>query len=146
MSEAEPFGAEHYVPATRVEFEVPGPPVPKGRAQVKQRGSKRVAITPDRTVEAEDRIRAAWLKAWRSRRLAFPAPTEVALTLYLDAETYRRGDIDNLVKLVMDALNAHAYSDDHQVTQLHVDLERGVGRGNGTTRVRLERRQPRRPW
>lgn len=37
--------------------------------------------------------------------------------------TFKRGDIDNLAKLTLDALNGLAYEDDRQVVELHLHLE-----------------------
>ncbi len=90
-------------------FTIQGDPVPKGRPRV-YRGH---ANTPPRTVAAEKHVafvlRAAGLR---------PLPGPVHLLVRFFRGTARRCDIDNLVKLVMDALNGIAWTDDDQVVLL----------------------------
>lgn len=108
--------------AESVCFFVDGRPVPKGRPRVTQNGT----YTPKSTREYEAAIRAAWERenvmpfaagdALELDVIAyFPIPkgapkerrAEMELAPYL-----KRGDLDNIVKAVMDALNGYAYPDD----------------------------------
>lgn len=44
---------------------------------------------------------------------------QIAVAVVFHRGTRRRCDIDNLVKLVLDAINGIAFEDDHQVVSLH---------------------------
>lgn len=94
-------------------FTVPGEPLGKGRPRVTKNGT----YTPKATRDAEARVRAA-LDA------AYPTPLLVvedeALSIALTVYRYERRtrDVDNLLKLVMDALNGLAYVDDAQVEKV----------------------------
>jgi Holliday junction resolvase RusA-like endonuclease len=90
-------------------FVVLGQPIPKARPRV-ARGH---AFTPKTTLQAEARI-AATARQQGARPLSCP----VRLDLRFYREDLRRVDIDNLVKLVQDALNGIAYVDDAQVVSL----------------------------
>lgn len=112
-----------------VSFTVGGRPVPKGRPRVTRHGT----YTPKRTQVFESEIRAAWLKKGKKPfedgealdvmvNAYFPIPSgtpkskrgELHLTPYL-----KRGDIDNIIKAVLDALNGYAYKDDSAVFSVY---------------------------
>lgn len=50
----------------------------------------------------------------------FASEDRIAVTLYYLPEKPMQGDVDNIVKLVLDALNKHIYLDDSQVERLVV--------------------------
>jgi len=75
------------------------------------------SYTPARTRQAEERIRLEVVAARGPGRDLDDAPR--ALTLRFYRATGRTADLDNLVKLVKDALNGIAWRDDRQVVQLH---------------------------
>ncbi|MBT1171717.1 RusA family crossover junction endodeoxyribonuclease [Bifidobacterium sp. SO4] len=91
---------------------LPGDPVPKGRPRV-YRGH---AVTPKRTVQAENRLEAEF-------RRKYPQTAPYQCPVRLDAEFWMshkgRPDLDNLLKLVLDGLNGVAYLDDKQVVETH---------------------------
>ena len=107
----------------KTSFIVPGQPIPKGRPRVTRFGT----YTPKRTQQFEASIRRAWEEAGAVR---FPDGQPLSLCVYarfpIPKRTPKRdapgmvgtpylkdhGDIDNIVKDVMDALNGHAYADD----------------------------------
>lgn len=117
-----------------IEFTVDGTAVPKQRPRI----SGRQAYTPKRTKEYEERV----LNEFRSSYCGFyPAfgkdvPVHISITVRQEipkswskkkrseAEAgnivplSRNGDIDNIAKSIMDALNGFAYEDDCQVTTL----------------------------
>lgn len=99
---------------------VPGDPVPKGRPRTDLRSGR--VYTPHTTKDAEDALR------WRLRGTRVkPNRTDgllVELTFRL--ATWRAADIDNLLKLVLDAGNGIVWADDKQVEELVVHLRRGV--------------------
>jgi Holliday junction resolvase RusA-like endonuclease len=113
-------------------FDVPIIPVGKQRPRVVKRGRFVSSYTPDQTVAAEDAIRFSFRQAFPSHE-AFPEGV-VLLTLdayfpppksfprwkqeRVESERFphtKKPDIDNIVKLAMDALNGIAYQDDSQV-------------------------------
>jgi len=85
-------------------------------------------FTPQRTLEAEALVRAAW-----GDRPKFDGPVSLVLNFapdgtlivvcpYYGSESRLRGDIDNYIKTIMDGLNGAAWGDDRQV--LHVTAEK----------------------
>jgi len=50
----------------------------------------------------------------------FSATSPIAVTLFYFPETEMQGDIDNIVKPVLDALSRHVYADDRQVERVWV--------------------------
>ena len=89
------------------EFVVVGEPLSKARPRVTARGH---AYTPKTTQQAEERVREAFVA---SGGVMMPGTLGLAVTFR--AGTRARRDLDNQLKLVMDALNGLAYADDFQV-------------------------------
>lgn len=85
---------------------VPGRPVPKARPRVTRRGT----YTPAKTKAYELAVGLSW-----------DGPCfegDVAVELRFDLPNYKRVDIDNLIKSVLDGLNGRAYKDDGQVVRV----------------------------
>jgi Holliday junction resolvase RusA-like endonuclease len=112
-------------------IKVAGKPTGKGRARF---GNGRT-FTPKETTMAENDVRAAWAAAGFPR-LEGPIALEVQLDVTrpqghfktdgLSAQGQRmprpmnrKPDLDNAVKLVMDALNTRAWADDVQIVELY---------------------------
>lgn len=87
----------------------------KGQAQ---------SFTPKATRDAEKRIRAAF-------KTLYPGFEPLGGRLVVDVRFYRqtarRVDLDNLVKLITDALNGLAYVDDEQIEVLHAERVYSAG-------------------
>ena len=94
---------------------IPGDPVPKGRPRV-YRGH---GVTPSRTRIAESRIRADFMAKYPDGE-PFDGPVKVVVEFWKAKRG--RPDLDNLVKLVTDALNGVAYRDDEQIKRLKADV------------------------
>ena len=133
-----------------IEFTVDGAAVPKQRPRI----SGRRAYTPKRTKDYEERV----LNAVRSSCSGFyPAfgkdvPVRICISVIQEiprswpkkkrqqAEAgeivplSRNGDVDNIAKSILDALNGFAYEDDCQVTTLIITKQYGV---NPCAEVRL---------
>ena len=109
---------------TAIVIIVPGEPVPKARARTVRGHS----YTPERTLRAQQAV------AWEARRTwkLSPMRGSVRLGLVFRCGSRRRTDIDNLAKLVMDALNGVVWEDDSQIEELHVYRFRG-NEATGTT-------------
>lgn len=95
-------------------LEIPGTPIPKARARTYTTNmGRKGSYTPKRTRDAEDMIAFAA----RAKRVFFDSSQEVELEIVFAVNRWR-GDIDNLEKLVMDALQkAGVYANDKQVTK-----------------------------
>ncbi|KFI51723.1 crossover junction endodeoxyribonuclease RusA [Bifidobacterium biavatii DSM 23969] len=96
------------MPGNRFTLTLPGDPVAKGRPRVY--GGH--AITPRKTVRAEERIFAEFRRKYPNMK-PFAGPVSVYAEFWMS----HRGkpDVDNLLKTVLDALNAVAYMDDSQI-------------------------------
>lgn len=112
-----------------VSFTVDGKPVPKGRPRVTRYGT----YTPKSTQGFETAVRAAWLECGENPfkdgealdvmvNAYYPIPSGTAKSkrqkLHL-APYLKRGDIDNIIKAVLDALNGYAYKDDSAVFSVY---------------------------
>jgi len=78
---------------------------------VTQRGT----FTPKETIEAEKRVRDAWRMAGEQKY-----EHQVIVDLRFYNGNKRRRDIDNMAKLVLDALNKEAFDDDYQVVGVNM--------------------------
>lgn len=109
-----------------IRFTVPGVPVPKGRPRVTRHGT----YTPKSTVEYEERVRKVFLEQCPKKFIPEGNPIFCAVTAYYpipkslskkqqnaldDKPHIKRGDLDNIVKSVLDALNGKAFHDDGAV-------------------------------
>lgn len=90
---------------------VAGEPRSKQRPRVTKRGT----YTPPQTMEQESKIRDHWVAAGHAR---FEHPVIVDIDFY--NSTKHRRDIDNMAKLVLDALNRLAFTDDYLVVGLNL--------------------------
>ena len=66
--------------------------------------------------EARDYKAAAELAVYRAHLVRYAGPVAVTLHVYRERKA---GDLDNRVKLTLDALNGHAWVDDAQVVEIH---------------------------
>jgi Holliday junction resolvase RusA-like endonuclease len=98
-------------PNKAVRFTVYGEPKSKQRARVTRYG----AYTPKETIVAEDRIR----QVWRSLEVEQFTYSVLVSIDFFNANKRRR-DLDNMAKLVLDALNKEAYVDDYQIVALEL--------------------------
>lgn len=116
-----------------VEAVILGDPQGKGRprmSQAKLDASRTKVIqghpyTPAKTRKAEADL-AKELLALRIRRA--PEGAEVAIHLHFHLRTERRVDVDNLVKLFLDAANEVLFVDDCQIAALAATRVRSSGR------------------
>jgi Holliday junction resolvase len=123
-----------------VEFSIPGQPQGKARARtVKNRYTgKIVSYTPEKTVEYEEFIRWCYMKEtkvfFKNESLAveikayFEPPKQTSRKnrekmLRGEIKPTKKPDADNIAKVVCDALNKVAYTDDTQICTLVVQKE-----------------------
>ena len=106
-----------------------GKPIAKARARVTKSG---FSYTPEPTVSYENLIKLAWQE---SQQAKLP-DVELSASLFFEFQIpknklskFNKGvciphtskpDLDNLAKLILDALNGLAYTDDSQISFLQV--------------------------
>ena len=123
-------------------FTVDGTAVPKQRPRI----SGRQAYTPKKTRDYEERVREAFRSSYHGFLPVYPkdAPVRACIEIvqaipkswsnkkHLKAErgeivpTSRNGDVDNIAKSILDALNGYVYLDDCQVTTLMITKRYGA--------------------
>ena len=124
-----------------IEFTVGGPAVPKQRPRM---GGRR-AYTPKKTKDYEQKVRQAFSDAYHGDVPVYEADTPVRASIQVIqgvpqswskkkreaalsgvvAPTTRNGDLDNIAKSILDALNECVYHDDCQVTTLIISKRYG---------------------
>lgn len=133
-----------------ISFTVYGAAVPKQRPRI----SGRRAYTPKRTKDYEERVLNEFRSSYSGFYPAFgkDVPVRICISVIQEipkswskkkraqAESgeivplSRNGDVDNIAKSILDALNGFAYEDDCQVTTLIITKQYGV---NPCAEVRL---------
>lgn len=93
-----------------IEFTVPGEPAVKSRPRVTRNGH---TYTPKNTVDGEKAVQ----EVFDTLGVA-PFESDVVVEIEFYLGNRRRKDIDNLAKLVTDALNKRAYVDDYLIASL----------------------------
>ncbi|BCK01631.1 RusA family crossover junction endodeoxyribonuclease [Anaerocolumna chitinilytica] len=119
-----------------ISFEIPGPPQGKARARTffNNKSGRMASITPEKTVLYENLIKLCYQKntnyiSDKPLRVYIKACFEPAkstskskrIEMLTDKiRPTKKPDIDNIAKVVLDALNGIAYKDDTQVVTLEV--------------------------
>lgn len=115
----------------RIHFEIPGPPKGKGRPRFSTRHGKWRTFTPAATMQYEDKVIIIFRKV-APGHIPFNGPVSITITATFPIPTSkpkwwkdraRRGlepastcpDLDNILKIICDALNGVAWGDDRQV-------------------------------
>lgn len=117
------------------EFEVPGKITGKGRPRVNT--STAIAYTPVKTKEYEELIKQYFIIKYRAIKplegrlsvtikahFSIPKNTNKSNTeemLNNKISPVKKPDIDNIAKIVLDALNKLAFKDDNQITKLNIE-------------------------
>lgn len=120
-----------------VQFYVPGKPQGKARAKTFRNNGVTRTVTPDNTVLYENFIKERYLQS--AEGMFFDRGTPVSLQIVIqflpvksetkskrakmlngDILPLKKPDIDNVVKVICDALNCVAYHDDTQVVMVNV--------------------------
>ena len=124
----------------KINFIIPGPPQGKARPKVtRTKNGFSHTYTPDKTVAYEELVRQRFRQAWKQQGIPFPGtiPVRVIITAYFQppksagqtkradmlagiCKPTKRPDVDNIIKIVLDALNGFAWHDDAQVTTVYV--------------------------
>lgn len=119
-----------------IHFTVEGAAVPKQRPRI----SGRRAYTPKRTKDYEERVLNAFRSSYSGFYPAFGKDVPVSVEIRIGqaipkswskakriraelgeiVPLSRNGDVDNIAKSILDALNGFAYEDDCQVVRLEI--------------------------
>lgn len=108
---------------------IPGRPVPKARHQVRLYRGRVITYTPPKTREFEKAVRVYALK-YRVKKQE--GDLAVVATFY----TSGPGDVDNLLKSLLDGLNGVAWEDDKQVKAV-LAVKKNCSRGEERTEVTI---------
>lgn len=123
------------------EFTVPGPPRGKARPRVTVRGGHAHAYTPETTADYEWFVRHCYKgQVGRYEPMQGAVRVEIEATLAIPKSAKRadraammageklptkKPDVDNIIKIILDALNGLAWADDAQIT--HVECRKRYG-------------------
>lgn len=119
----------------KYEFEVPGKITGKGRPRINTTTAS--AYTPSRTKEYEELVKQYFIIKYRGTKplegrlsvtikacFAIPKNTSksrLGEMLNNTISPVKKPDIDNIAKIVLDALNKLAFKDDNQITKLYIE-------------------------
>ena len=121
----------------KYEFEVPGKITGKGRPIINT--TTAIAYTPTKTKEYEDLVKQYFII---KNRCAKPLEGRLKVTIKAyfgipkntskkqkeemlnnNISPVKKPDIDNIAKIILDALNKLAFNDDNQITKLSIEKE-----------------------
>lgn len=121
-------------------------PVPKGRPRVSFVNGKAHTFTPERTKKAQKGI-VRRLKRYQGRCFAPHVPVMLSVTFFRvkskwlprkESLPVRKPDLDNFLKLLLDAMNGILVADDAQICTIIVK-KRWSNDGNGHINIRMEK-------
>ena len=133
------------------EFAVNGPPKGKGRPRFTRKGH---AYTPATTREFENRVKDAFIGSGGETFGDAPVMMEITALYPIPKSTTKRereameqgviypmkhsqGDIDNVQKAILDALNRVAYDDDVQVVAIVARKQYDKAGASGAVHIRI---------
>ena len=119
-----------------IAFEIPGPPIGKGRPRAFRMGNSVRMHTPEKTASYESMVKLAAHRAMQGAGLmAFPVALSIVVLHPIPKGWSKRKqesalagtelpttkpDADNVAKVIADACNGIVWVDDAQVVELHV--------------------------
>ena len=123
---------------TYISFTVPGVPKGKARPKFRRTGNFVQTYTPKETVEREQFILGCYNKEAKGMSFEGKTPLKVEIKAFyaIPVNTSKiqtklmlsdeilpvvKPDIDNVAKIVLDALNKNAFPDDNQVAELAME-------------------------
>ena len=118
-----------------ISFTVEGNPVPKGRPRTAVRGGKAIVYTPSNTVKYEQYVKL--VASQHKPKEILTGAIDLSLDIYIKRpkslpkkveHNIKKPDVDNIAKLIMDALEGVIYERDAQVISLLVTKQYGEPR------------------
>ena len=112
-------------------LEIKGQPVGKGRPRLSRYGT----YTPEKTKNYEEYVKLCYINKYNISQTPTEKPLKVKITAFFEVPTSysnkkkkeligqphaKKPDIDNISKIILDALNGLAYKDDNQIVELEV--------------------------
>lgn len=121
----------------QIRFEVPGAPFGKERPKFARRGNYTKTYTPKKTLQHEKEVVAAYIEVAKGRKFEKGTPLDIRIIAYypIPKSTSKKKqremlehrlrptvkpDLDNVAKLVYDALNGVAWHDDNAIVDTQV--------------------------
>jgi crossover junction endodeoxyribonuclease RusA len=123
MKDLSEFAGGSFWPRIVCGCRILGEPASKERPRVTSRKGKSITYTPKKTRVAESAI--AWELVSQNSGLTVDGERDFRVDVLFVSKSNRRRDIDNMIKLVLDALNGVVYEDDSQVVEIHAIIARG---------------------
>ena len=122
------------------EFEVPGKITGKGRPRVNT--TTAIAYTPAKTKEYEELVKQYFIIKYRKIN-PLEGRIKIKITAYFSVtkntskkqeenmlnntiSPTKKPDIDNIAKIILDALNKLAFKDDNQITKLEIEKKYSI--------------------
>lgn len=117
------------------EFEIPGPVTGKGRPRINTYTCR--AYTPNKTKEYEELAKQYFVLKY-PRHIPIEGRVKVSIIAYFkipkgtnkknkelmlsgNISPTKKPDIDNIEKIILDAMNSLAFKDDNQITKLEIE-------------------------
>ena len=117
------------------EFEIPGPVTGKGRPRINTYTCR--AYTPNKTKEYEELAKQYFVLKY-PRHIPIEGRVKVSIIAYFkipkgtnkkneelmlsgNISPTKKRDIDNIEKIILDAMNSLAFKDDNQITKLEIE-------------------------
>lgn len=121
-----------------IQFTVMGEPVPKARARTTVQGGFAHSYTPSKTVQYERKVATACRNACRGFQFAPETPLKFTAWIYMpipkstgkrlterlaSGRVYhvKKGDIDNILKSLLDGSIGIAFKDDNQISAIRAE-------------------------
>lgn len=121
----------------KVKFTVLGEPTGKGRPRFAREGPYVKTYTPKQTISYENLIQLEYRRQCRNHKFEDGTPLDVRILAYYGipkskskkmqkqmedhiVRPTKKPDADNIIKVVLDALNNVAYHDDTQIVDLQI--------------------------
>lgn len=116
-----------------INITIPGEPVAKGRPRVTKAG---ITYTPAKTQGYENLVKMCYMEQGNGKKLEGELQTAIRAYFQIPKSTSKKKaklmeegeirptkkpDADNIIKIVLDALNGLAYNDDSQIVSVRVE-------------------------
>ena len=121
-----------------IRFTVPGEPTGKGRPRVFKANGVSRAVTPQKTLSYENLVKWIVGESMDVEQLTGEIEAEIKAYYTIPKRMTKKNrqlieegklhptkkpDLDNVAKIILDALNGIAYKDDSQVVRLYIEKE-----------------------